>query len=131
MGRPITPVTFLRNCIQCKSVQFDIFIAILGAGAYIVIIDFLLNPTAHFMSENTKHTILDHAGQLTVLLIGLCTKCHTVSRLNELLWTDDLSCERHYTAVTEATEPCLLTGSNGCGRGGKGVLEEALSSEVG
>ena len=113
--------------------QFDIFIAILGAGAYIVIIDFLLNPTAHFMSENTKHTILDHpgGGQLTVLLIGLCTKCHTVSRLNELLWTDDLSGERHYTAVTEATETCLLTGSNGCGRGGRGVMEEPLSSEVG
>ena len=80
--------------------QFDIFIEpILGAGAYIVIIDFLLNPTAHFMSENTKHTMLDPAGQLTVLLLGLCTRCHTVSRLNELLWTDDLSCERHYTAV--------------------------------
>ena len=64
--------------------QFDIFIEpILGAGAYIVIIidiviiDFLLNPTAHFMSENNKHTILDPAGQLTVLHLGLCTRCHT------------------------------------------------------
>ena len=130
MGRPIIPVTFLRNCIQCKSVQFDIFIAILGAGAYIVIIDFLLNPTAHFMSENTKHTILDHAGSSLFCLLDCA--------LNVTLFHDltscsgrTTSCERHYTAVTEATEPCLLTGSNGCGRGGKGVLEEALSSEVG
>ena len=85
--------------------QFDIFIEpILGTGAYIVIIDFLLNPTAHFMSENNKHTILDPAGQLTVLLLGLCTRCHNVSRLNEMLWTDDLSGERHYMAVTEATD---------------------------
>ena len=52
--------------------QFDIFIEpILGAGAYIIIIDFLLNLTAHFMSENTKHTILDPAGQLTNLFLGL------------------------------------------------------------
>ena len=94
---------------------------LLGAGAYIVIIDFLLNPTAHFMSESNKHTILDPAGLLTVLLLGLCTICHTVSRLNELLWTDDLSGERHYTAVTEATETCLLTGSNECGRGGEAL----------
>ena len=68
------------------------------------------------MSENTKHTILDPAGQLTVLLLGLCTRCHNVSRLNEMLWADNLSGERHY----------------GCYRGyrqgatGVAVAEEAL-----